>query len=413
MRITIHRGIDQIGGCITEIATDKARIMIDLGRNLPDNKGVSHDPKANAQAVEALTQGVDAIFYSHYHGDHIGLMEFVPATVDQHIGQTAKEVMLVKSQYVGSGNEKERVQSLKPFYPLKKIRVKDMTVTPFLVSHSACDSYMFLVESAGKKILHTGDFRDHGYIGKGLWQFLPKYVGQVDFLITEGTMLSRGAEQVPTEHELQQRVKKLMRQYKYVFALGSSTDIDRLATFYKANPKGRLFVCDHYQAKILNVFTERNGLYCDLYKFDDLSRFPRDFLLDEMVDNGFCMMVRVNQYYGKYTKFTNLAIDRIPQNERLLLYSMWSGYIDPGAHQKAEYVEFLAKFDHHQTIHTSGHATKECLAEVCRLTNPRLGIIPIHSEQSERYRELPIADDLRAKIITESSSFDGVEVVMV
>jgi ribonuclease J len=31
MKITIHRGIDQIGGCITEISTAKARILIDLG----------------------------------------------------------------------------------------------------------------------------------------------------------------------------------------------------------------------------------------------------------------------------------------------------------------------------------------------------------------------------------------------
>ena len=27
MKITIHRGIDQIGGCITEIATDKPQIL--------------------------------------------------------------------------------------------------------------------------------------------------------------------------------------------------------------------------------------------------------------------------------------------------------------------------------------------------------------------------------------------------
>lgn len=43
MKITIHRVINQIGGCITEIATDNARIFIDLGQNLPNNEGVSTD----------------------------------------------------------------------------------------------------------------------------------------------------------------------------------------------------------------------------------------------------------------------------------------------------------------------------------------------------------------------------------
>ncbi len=42
MRITIHRGIDQASGCITEIATEQARILIDLGQNHPDGDGYSH-----------------------------------------------------------------------------------------------------------------------------------------------------------------------------------------------------------------------------------------------------------------------------------------------------------------------------------------------------------------------------------
>lgn len=61
MKITIHRGIDQIGGCITEIATDKARILIDLGQNLPDGEGVVDDDLASREAIEKITQGIDCI----------------------------------------------------------------------------------------------------------------------------------------------------------------------------------------------------------------------------------------------------------------------------------------------------------------------------------------------------------------
>ena len=38
MQIKIHRGIDQIGGCITEIRSKKARILIDVGTNLPNTE---------------------------------------------------------------------------------------------------------------------------------------------------------------------------------------------------------------------------------------------------------------------------------------------------------------------------------------------------------------------------------------
>ncbi len=70
MKIIIHRGIDQIGGCITEIATDNTKILIDLGQNLPNGEGVVYDDFANFDVIEQLTKNVDAIFYTHYHGDH-------------------------------------------------------------------------------------------------------------------------------------------------------------------------------------------------------------------------------------------------------------------------------------------------------------------------------------------------------
>ena len=38
IEINIHRGANQIGGCITEIATAQSRIIIDLGSNLPGSK---------------------------------------------------------------------------------------------------------------------------------------------------------------------------------------------------------------------------------------------------------------------------------------------------------------------------------------------------------------------------------------
>ena len=37
MTITFHRGLDQIGGCITEISTATSRIFVDMGQNLPGN----------------------------------------------------------------------------------------------------------------------------------------------------------------------------------------------------------------------------------------------------------------------------------------------------------------------------------------------------------------------------------------
>ena len=37
MNIKVHRGLEQIGGCITEISTATSRVFIDFGQNLPGN----------------------------------------------------------------------------------------------------------------------------------------------------------------------------------------------------------------------------------------------------------------------------------------------------------------------------------------------------------------------------------------
>ena len=55
MEITIHRGAHQIGGCITEIKSDNAKILIDLGANLPD----SNAKELNETDVAELTQDAD------------------------------------------------------------------------------------------------------------------------------------------------------------------------------------------------------------------------------------------------------------------------------------------------------------------------------------------------------------------
>ena len=125
MKITIHRGIDQIGGCITEIATNDARVLIDLGLNLPDNDGILKDDFANQKSIENLTNGIDAIFFTHYHGDHIGLFPLIPDSINQYIGSVAKRVVLCKHERLShipgrkeiSAQEISKIERMNTFNP--------------------------------------------------------------------------------------------------------------------------------------------------------------------------------------------------------------------------------------------------------------------------------------------------------
>ena len=86
---------------------------------------------------------------------------------------------------------------------------------------------MLLIEADGKRIWHTGDYRMHGYMGKGLIPTLSRYATDIDILITEGTMLSRDEECIH-EREVSRKMAGIMDAFKYVVVLASATDIERL-----------------------------------------------------------------------------------------------------------------------------------------------------------------------------------------
>ena len=84
--------------------------------------------------------------------------------------------------------------------------IEGLAVTPYSVDHSAYDAYMYLIEADGKVILHTGDFRGHGYRGAKMIEVIQNHVHKngrkVDYLITEGTMMGdRKNEKVKKEYK--------------------------------------------------------------------------------------------------------------------------------------------------------------------------------------------------------------------
>lgn len=394
MYIKIHRGTEQIGGSVTEIGTDQSRILIDFGENLPDNDTPSSGMKS--LEIEGVTVGdknCDAVFFTHYHNDHIGRFHEVGEGIPLYMGEVAKEIYLKLSRriYYQQPIYLAKAENIKTFKIGRKINIKDMTVTPLLVDHSAYDAYMFLIEADGKKILHTGDFRMHGPRGKAVILTLQKHVGQVDVLITEGTMLSRSNEGVLRENELQHQAQQIMQQKKYIFVLCSSTNIDSIASFYHATPIGKIFVCDQYQKDVLETVTNSGGRITDYYNFKYALSYGAN-LLERMKSDGFCMLVRATPRFPE-------IMNQFPKTESLIIYSMWHGYIgDNVKHRKQEYIDFMSGYEYKE-LHTSGHATPEAIAEVCKTVCPKQYIIPIHSEAPARMSWLDIPDDLKDKII--------------
>ncbi len=426
MRITIHRGIDQIGGCITEISTEKSKVLIDLGHNLPQGDESVEDKMDNPATIAALCEGCDAVCYTHYHSDHVDLFRHVPDTVPQYIGPLAKQVLRIRLEYLAHIQEQKeqreadlvRLNNFRTYTQNTPVQIgEDICVTPYFVSHSAADAYMFLIEADGKRVLHTGDFRGHGYLSKGLMPMLRKYIAPqgVDVLICEGTMLDRGDKNIIHENDLKIKATELMRRYKNVFVLCPSTDMDRLATFHAANKQMRCrpFVCDPHQKDLLDLFKKEVGPKTSLYAFDHKvisSNESNVKLRDWMLDKGFTMLVRTSD---KYRRWVASLLPQLNPDETVLIYSMFRGYILP-THTalKPKTKAFVDMFPNSEYLHTSGHATTDTLAEVCRTVNPRTAIIPIHREKDSDFASLDIGDELRSRIVTSSSTTGGIEIIV-
>lgn len=415
MNIKIHRGLEQIGGCITEISTETSRIFVDMGQNLPGN-GEQTTPEQDREMVERLFKNNpkehEAVIYTHAHEDHIGLFDYVPAGVSQWIGEGAQEIIAEKYRLlceadkmkgVCSEMNKRKQAKLEAFDTWHRssnpqpFSIGDIQITPFYCCHSIYDSYMFLIEADGKRIWHTGDYRKHGWKGRKLLQLLRWKATDIDILITEGTMLGRNDECI-TEKEVSQKMEHVMQAFRYVFVLASSTDIERLASVNLAakNAHKTLFVCNGMMNSAMNIFIRRES-----QKPNDLFDFHYRFYTEEkhlgtMKKCGFVMVTGAGQW-----EKVDMLRKQLPEEETLLIYSAWDGYYkDPEqVMQNPSYLHFHETFHNVVDIHTSGHADTQTIKQVIETVNPKEAIYVIHKDKNASKEELKLSRYLSEKLM--------------
>ena len=374
MNVKIIRGTNQIGGSAVEISTDKSRILIDFGAELCDEPSELY-----VEGVTSKPSKCDAIFFSHNHEDHVGLMNTINDDIPLFIGVDAKEIMkmLAKRTHDKMYNSKvvDRMNTYKVKTPV--IINKEIKVTPYYVDHSAFDAYMFLIEADGKKVLYTGDFRTHGYIGKGLIPTLKKYIGKVDAIICEGTTIGGdNTHSSISENELKNQIAKVINENKYVFVMCASTNIYRIAGICSVVPRGKYLLMDSFEKKVVEYVKEKHLQDSLLYEFKKALVYS-DKIEDRYKERVFVMFIRQND---RSKEIMNKFVDA------KVIYSMWHGYLDKKNIDRPTIREWLGNKEIIE-LHTSGHADKEAIKSVIEVTRPDK-VIPIHTEHKESFIEL-------------------------
>ena len=155
-----------------------------------------------------------------------------------------------------------------------------------------------------------------------------------------------------------------------------------IAAFSRQVPDGQYVVADDYQKRILEIADEERATEYKSHKVLFYSRF----LAPKIEKNGFRMIVRSGDSFYRIVKD---YFERYP-DETVLIYSMWSGYKSlPGVKQMLDIAT------RQESIHVSGHVTKEDLEKVICIVKPDKLIIHHTSASVNEENNLTVPDSTK------------------
>ncbi len=394
MQVRIHRGAAQIGGTCIELVHDGVRIALDLG--LP----LEGDPEDQSLVPRIGGRDLAAVFISHPHIDHYGLLHHLPGRVPVAMGAAAKRIVAAAAPFT-----RQRLHDLDgPVLRDRQVmQIGSFSVTPFLVDHSAFDSYALLIEAGGKRVFYSGDFRAHGrkpWLFDGIVARPPK---NIDVLLMEGSSLSRlGADaRFPTEGDLERDLTGRVRSAAGpVLVHISAQNIDRVVTLYRAaKQSGRTLVIDLYSAAILAA---TQGATIPQSNWPKVALYVPQAQRRQIKRHGWFDLLQAHTAHRIFPKgLRALASNAVILYRPLMMgdleradcmagarfiYGQWLGYLDKGSYATTR--EWLRRhgitLEH---VHTSGHASPADLKRFARALAPK-ALVPIHSFAPELYPQL-------------------------
>ncbi|MEI8349870.1 MAG: MBL fold metallo-hydrolase [Candidatus Omnitrophota bacterium] len=412
MQLIVHRGTKEIGGSCVELISKNSRILIDFGMPLVNSSQEPFDSKAlYGKSIDELKtlkilpdikglyegekQKIEAILLSHSHLDHYGFMRYINKDIPVYLSRGAQELIQVSNIFTPNSIGSFNAQIIGH---LKTFQIGNFTITPYLVDHSAFDAYAFLIESEGKRLFYSGDFRAHGRKNILFKRMLKNPPKDIDCLLMEGTMMGRGNQLYENETAVENKIKDVLEEHKNItFLFASSQNIDRIVSAYRACLKtDSIFVINLYTAFILDKlkavstgipqFDWKNirvyFLHAHankiaefvsvklLYKYNQQRiKFPEI----NQKKNNILMLTGKNSFFPIILKNINNF------KGAKIIYSMWEGYLDDKFRQYCKEQGLTI-----EQIHTSGHATVEDLKVFAKALNPKT-LIPIHTFESKKY----------------------------
>ena len=394
MQVQVLRGENQIGSSILKIISGTTRLILDVGSEIES----THTPKV--PRIEGLFRGepgYDAVLISHHFLDHAGLIPYIVPQIPVYMSRRTYEFYRYTAEYQRMNVLREPVlfedQQLDENGNYTFV-IGDIRVTPILCEENGYDSYLFLLESGGERILYTGGLcNDSRAVSEDLLSRIP----EADTLVVEGTMLSRPFAGLGSERMVEQKIEELMQPLPPVFLIASSTNVRRFESFAEAASRSsRTLLVDVYQAGILldadrELMNEKHHPEIRVFlsgsrgrELSDIRLFEHQQIDREMVPfKHIAMCVRPSRVMEQYLSELNAVH---PLTGAVLIVSMWRGFREQkDVRRFQEHCEKLGM--RIEYVHTSGTLDLAVLKAVAKKCGAGR-IVPVHAYEPEKLIEL-------------------------
>jgi len=375
-------------------------LLIDLGLPL-DAEGDLRQFLPAVSGLDGKDSSLLGILISHPHQDHFGLLSQISPAVKIGMGAAARRILTAAAPFI-----RDRLPPPVAgwnFEHQKPLQIGPFIVTPYLVDHSAYDSYALLIEADGKRVFYSGDFRAHGRKSKLFESIIKDPPKKIDVLLLEGSSIGRlkDGESFPTEQEIEAEfIKAFVATKGLALAQTSAQNIDRIVSIFRAcKQTGRTMVIDLYAATVLEA---TGNLRLPQSSWDGVALFlpksqrvkvKKEGWFDQLKQHSSrrIYMWQIRKEPGKYVLlFRPLHLSDLESSDCLAgasyVYSQWEGYWEKKDFDEVKSLLAHYKIKEHH-IHTSGHASPNDLQKFAKALNPGK-VVPIHSFLPEKYQDI-------------------------
>lgn len=377
-------GVGEFGANSAIVQTATTTILIDFGLMFPPD---SRQPGVDYYIVDpdqllATYPGIQAIFLTHGHEDHIGGLPHLLPKLDVPVYAMPYTARLVATKFEDSVTKPNLIEVTLD----EPIECGDINVSFIGVTHSFQHACALAVRTPGGTILHSGDFKVDPLPGDN-YPFQSDRLGElgeqgVDLLVMDSTNADRNGF-CPSDQALVPHWETIIAEAKgRVFFTTFSSHVPRIRKLFDiARRQGRVVAClGRSLNRHLSLAQDTGylGAEADVWVAAETAmKMPHDKVIFAMTGSqgeprSATARILNGDYRGLDFQSTDTVIfssRAIPGNERQMALMT--------SDMERQGVQVITARDRH--VHASGHAYREEVAYLLALTRPRT-VVPIHGE---------------------------------